>query len=183
MSQRGLTLAMPVTTDPSCLCSIDRHLALDWHPPLPHPLIFHSPADVFHWSCLNSLASRLPLHTAPAGYQCPVCQGPLFPPSNLASPIADVLKEQLASVNWARAGLGLPLVRELTGGSQPTRQCFCKSITGRKWYATGIKTSLLMNQSCFSLTDWGAHWHPRGDHGQWCHWLHWLVNVWWWDLN
>uniref|UniRef100_A0A3Q1GFQ1 Zinc finger protein-like 1 n=1 Tax=Acanthochromis polyacanthus TaxID=80966 RepID=A0A3Q1GFQ1_9TELE len=65
--------------------------------------------DVFHWSCLNNLATRLPLHTAPAGYQCPTCQGPVFPPSNLASPIADVLKEQLSSVNWARAGLGLPL--------------------------------------------------------------------------
>ncbi|XP_068600918.1 zinc finger protein-like 1 [Brachionichthys hirsutus] len=68
--------------------------------------------DVFHWSCLNDSASRLPLHTAPAGYQCPVCQGPVFPPANLASPIADVLKEQLASVNWARAGLGLPLIEE-----------------------------------------------------------------------
>ncbi|KAM3843039.1 zinc finger protein-like 1, partial [Diretmus argenteus] len=65
--------------------------------------------DVFHWSCLNNLAARLPLHTAPAGYQCPTCQGPVFPPSNLASPVADVLKEQLSSVNWARAGLGLPL--------------------------------------------------------------------------
>uniref|UniRef100_A0A3Q0SGV5 Zinc finger protein-like 1 n=1 Tax=Amphilophus citrinellus TaxID=61819 RepID=A0A3Q0SGV5_AMPCI len=66
--------------------------------------------DVFHWSCLNNLASRLPLHTAPAGYQCPTCQGPVFPPTNMASPVADVLKEQLSSVNWARAGLGLPLV-------------------------------------------------------------------------
>ncbi|CAG08891.1 unnamed protein product, partial [Tetraodon nigroviridis] len=68
--------------------------------------------DVFHWSCLNNLASRLPLHTAPAGYQCPVCQGPVFPSPNLASPIADQLREQLSSVNWARAGLGLPLVEE-----------------------------------------------------------------------
>lgn len=68
--------------------------------------------DVFHWACLDSLASRLPLHTAPAGYQCPTCQGPIFPPSNLASPIADALREQLSSVNWARAGLGLPLIEE-----------------------------------------------------------------------
>lgn len=77
-----------------------------------HKLLFFFPhsTDVFHWSCLNNLASRLPLHTAPAGYQCPTCQGPVFPPSNLASPVADVLKEQLSSVNWARAGLGLPLV-------------------------------------------------------------------------
>lgn len=71
--------------------------------------------DVFHWSCLNELSSRLPVHTAPAGYQCPSCQGPLFPPPNLASPIADVLREQLSSVNWARAGLGLPLMEEPMG--------------------------------------------------------------------
>lgn len=68
--------------------------------------------DVFHWACLNNLAARLPLHTAPAGYQCPTCQGPVFPPSNLASPVGDMLKEQLSSVNWARAGLGLPLIEE-----------------------------------------------------------------------
>ncbi|XP_062844962.1 zinc finger protein-like 1 [Trichomycterus rosablanca] len=68
--------------------------------------------DVFHWSCLNELASRLPLYTAPAGYQCPTCQGPVFPPANLASPVADVLKTQLSAVNWARAGLGLPLVED-----------------------------------------------------------------------
>ncbi|XP_056141082.1 zinc finger protein-like 1 [Lampris incognitus] len=71
--------------------------------------------DVFHWSCLNNLAARLPLHTAPAGYQCPTCQGPVFPPSNLESPIADMLKEQLSSVNWARAGLGLPLIEDPSG--------------------------------------------------------------------
>ncbi|XP_044078130.1 zinc finger protein-like 1 isoform X2 [Siniperca chuatsi] len=76
--------------------------------------------DVFHWSCLNNLASQLPLHTAPAGYQCPTCQGPVFPPSNLASPIADVLKEQLSSVNWARAGLGLPLIEEPIGVLEET---------------------------------------------------------------
>ncbi|XP_012690341.1 zinc finger protein-like 1 [Clupea harengus] len=68
--------------------------------------------DLFHWSCLNDLAARLPLYTAPAGYQCPTCQGPVFPPPNLASPIADTLREQLSSVNWARAGLGLPLIEE-----------------------------------------------------------------------
>ncbi|XP_026873547.2 zinc finger protein-like 1 [Electrophorus electricus] len=68
--------------------------------------------DLFHWSCLNDLASRQPLYTAPAGYQCPTCQGPVFPPPNLASPVADMLRSQLSSVNWARAGLGLPLVED-----------------------------------------------------------------------
>ncbi|KAA8587210.1 hypothetical protein FQN60_001046 [Etheostoma spectabile] len=55
-----------------------------------------------------------------SGYQCPACQGPVFPPSNLASPIADVLKEQLSSVNWARAGLGLPLIEEPIGVLEET---------------------------------------------------------------
>ncbi|XDV19834.1 hypothetical protein PO909_025237 [Leuciscus waleckii] len=68
--------------------------------------------DLFHWSCLNELAARQPLYTAPAGYQCPTCQGPVFPPPNLASPIADMLRELLSSVNWARAGLGLPLQKK-----------------------------------------------------------------------
>ncbi|KAJ8965455.1 hypothetical protein NQ317_000434 [Molorchus minor] len=39
-------------------------------------------------------------------------QEPTFPPPNLVSPVADVLKEKLAGVNWARAGLGLPLLSE-----------------------------------------------------------------------
>ncbi|XP_061092734.1 zinc finger protein-like 1 [Conger conger] len=78
--------------------------------------------DVFHWSCLNDLATRLPLHTAPAGYQCPSCQGPVFPPSNLASPVADVLREHLSSVNWARAGLGLPLIEETVEDEEDSSQ-------------------------------------------------------------
>ncbi|XP_077315448.1 zinc finger protein-like 1 [Lithobates pipiens] len=68
--------------------------------------------DLFHWSCLNDLASQLPTNTAPAGYQCPSCQGPIFPPSNLVSPVASTLRDKLSLVNWARAGLGLPLIEE-----------------------------------------------------------------------
>ncbi|KAK9884141.1 hypothetical protein WA026_005092 [Henosepilachna vigintioctopunctata] len=67
---------------------------------------------VFHWSCLDNYARQLPATTAPRGYVCPSCKVPLFPPSNLISPVADVLKEKLAGVNWARAGLGLPLLSE-----------------------------------------------------------------------
>lgn len=85
--------------------------------------LFLPSIDVFHWACFNSLASRLPLHTAPAGYQCPTCQGPVFPPTNMASPIADVLKDRLSSVNWARAGLGLPLVRPVYTKTAHKRTC------------------------------------------------------------
>lgn len=68
--------------------------------------------DLFHWTCVNEMALRLPTNTAPAGYQCPSCSGPIFPPANLVSPVASVLKERLSTVNWARAGLGLPLIEE-----------------------------------------------------------------------
>ncbi|KAG6455441.1 hypothetical protein O3G_MSEX009236 [Manduca sexta] len=67
---------------------------------------------VFHWACAESRYRSLPRTTAPAGYQCPSCATPVFPPPNLVSPVADVLKEKLAGVNWARAGLGLPLLSE-----------------------------------------------------------------------
>ncbi|KAG8522729.1 Zinc finger protein-like 1 [Galemys pyrenaicus] len=68
--------------------------------------------DLFHWACLNDRAAQLPRNTAPAGYQCPSCNGPIFPPNNLAGPVASALREKLATVNWARAGLGLPLIDE-----------------------------------------------------------------------
>lgn len=100
-----------ICIDSSCKMSTANAMKNDFaHLEPCHVAFFFPDPDVFHWSCLNTLASRLPLHTAPAGYQCPVCQGPVFPSPNLASPIADQLREQLSSVNWARAGLGLPLV-------------------------------------------------------------------------
>ncbi|XP_042201217.1 zinc finger protein-like 1 [Callorhinchus milii] len=68
--------------------------------------------DLFHWSCLNETAAKLPMNTAPAGYQCPSCSGGIFPPANMVSPVANILQEKLATVNWARAGLGLPLIEE-----------------------------------------------------------------------
>ncbi|XP_018333415.1 zinc finger protein-like 1 homolog [Agrilus planipennis] len=67
---------------------------------------------VFHWSCFDQYARKLPSTTAPAGYTCPSCKCSLFPSSNVVSPVVDVLREKLAGVNWARAGLGLPLLSE-----------------------------------------------------------------------
>lgn len=71
-------------------------------------------ADVYHWACLDQFARQLPPTTAPAGYMCPSCKVGLFPANNLVSPVADVLREKLAGVNWARTGLGLPLVNLFT---------------------------------------------------------------------
>jgi len=70
---------------------------------------------LFHWSCLDSYCRSLPPDTAPAGYTCPAspgCSQPIFPPDNLVSPVADKLRSMLQDVNWARAGLGLPLLSD-----------------------------------------------------------------------
>ncbi|XP_029633318.1 zinc finger protein-like 1 [Octopus sinensis] len=68
--------------------------------------------DVFHWDCLNQYALKMPPNTAPAGYSCPTCKHGIFPASNLMSPVAESLRQVLKTVNWARAGLGLPLIKE-----------------------------------------------------------------------
>lgn len=67
---------------------------------------------VFHWVCLDKWARSLPADTAPAGYTCPNCNECIFPPDNLVSPVADSLRRVLSEVNWARAGLGMPLLEE-----------------------------------------------------------------------
>ncbi|XP_050071408.1 zinc finger protein-like 1 homolog [Anopheles maculipalpis] len=67
---------------------------------------------VFHWKCLNARQQMLPPNTAPGGHTCPICSEPLFPPSNLVSPVADVLRVRLGQVNWGRNELGLPLIMD-----------------------------------------------------------------------
>lgn len=73
-------------------------------------IVNQSIVDIFHWPCLNQYAQQFPANTAPAGYTCPTCNAGIFPPQNMVSPVADKLKSLLSTVNWARAGLGLPLV-------------------------------------------------------------------------
>jgi len=65
---------------------------------------------LYHWSCLDNHCRNLPANTAPAGYTCNQCDAAIFPPDNLVSPVADQLRKILQDVNWARAGLGLPLL-------------------------------------------------------------------------
>lgn len=65
---------------------------------------------VFHWQCLNKRQSALPANTAPGGHTCPTCSHPIFPPPNLISPVADVVRNRLGQVNWGRNELGLPLL-------------------------------------------------------------------------
>ena len=75
-------------------------------------LLFVCISDVYHWVCLDKWARSLPINTAPAGYTCQTCSECIFPTENLVSPVADALRKLLSDVNWARAGLGLPLLEE-----------------------------------------------------------------------
>ncbi|XP_053698094.1 zinc finger protein-like 1 homolog [Sabethes cyaneus] len=69
---------------------------------------------VFHWKCLSLKQQSLPANTAPGGHTCPTCNDPIFPPANLVSPVADVLRTRLGQANWARNVLELPLLLEET---------------------------------------------------------------------
>ncbi|XP_075426006.1 zinc finger protein-like 1 isoform X2 [Ascaphus truei] len=99
--------------------------------------------DLFHWSCLNDLASQLPPNTAPAGYRCPSCQGPIFPPTNLVSPVASTLQSKLSTVNWARAGLGLPLIEE----AEPIEETEAHDVTDYRDWSTANSSSDHMSDS------------------------------------
>ncbi|KAF6216785.1 hypothetical protein GE061_001135 [Apolygus lucorum] len=67
---------------------------------------------LYHWDCLDEYCSTFPSTTAPAGYTCLHCDSSIFPPPNASSLIADYCREKLASVNWGRNGLGLPLLSQ-----------------------------------------------------------------------
>jgi len=67
---------------------------------------------IFHWNCLNERQSSLPTNTAPAGHTCPLCFEAIFPPVNLVSPVADILKAKLKQVNWGKNELGQPVYSE-----------------------------------------------------------------------
>ncbi|KAI0237174.1 Zinc finger protein-like 1 [Lamellibrachia satsuma] len=106
--------------------------------------------DVFHWGCLDHYARQLPANTAPAGYTCPLCKSCIFPANNLVSPVADTLRELLSKVNWARAGLGLPLIEERGGGnddsaSPATASAHTSVHQVPHTYATGTTSQLLQD--------------------------------------
>ncbi|KAJ0173549.1 hypothetical protein K1T71_010698 [Dendrolimus kikuchii] len=96
---------------------------------------------VFHWACAESKYRALPHTTAPAGYQCPSCTSPVFPPPNLVSPVADVLREKLAGVNWARAGLGLPLLSDDQDLKAATSRRSQSPIDHTQYYSSTVDSS------------------------------------------
>jgi len=58
--------------------------------------------DMFHPECLDVHASSLPPHTAKAGYLCPVCSKPIFPPEVDSNPLVKQVTNYLTRASWAR---------------------------------------------------------------------------------
>ncbi|CAF1189988.1 unnamed protein product [Didymodactylos carnosus] len=118
--------------------------------------------DIFHWSCLNQYFQKLPLNTAPDGYQCPQCKQCIFPQANLVSPIADQLRQKLATVTWARAGLGLPLVEDNRSQRQSPQQL---TETEKNGYVI-VSQQQQQNQSSSSVSlpveQQGLSYHTKG---------------------
>jgi len=57
--------------------------------------------DMFHPECVDVYAGSLPVHTALAGYVCPTCAKPIFPPDD-TGPLAKQLHEHLSQARWAQ---------------------------------------------------------------------------------
>jgi len=56
--------------------------------------------DLFHPECVDVYAASLPPHTAKAGYLCPTCSKPIFPPDQ-SNPLAIELHNHLHKASWA----------------------------------------------------------------------------------
>jgi len=56
--------------------------------------------DMFHPECVNVYASALPPHTAKAGYLCPTCSKPMFPP-DVDNPLAKEVTDYLTRSSWS----------------------------------------------------------------------------------
>lgn len=51
---------------------------------------------------MDERESALPNNTAPGGHTCPTCYDQIIPPTNLISPVADVLRARLKKTTWGR---------------------------------------------------------------------------------
>jgi len=55
---------------------------------------------MFHPDCLDAHCASLPPHTAKAGYLCPTCTKPIFPPDDETT-LAKSINEHLSKAPWA----------------------------------------------------------------------------------
>lgn len=116
--------------------------------------------DVFHWYCLNKYAQQMPPNTAPAGYVCPCCKSSLFPAQNVTSPVAVALRQYLSKVNWARAGLGLPLIEETEVPKEPPAHQTESRLPKSPEAVTKKETTTSLSQATPNHTRPSAHVTP-----------------------
>ncbi|XP_074604730.1 zinc finger protein-like 1 homolog [Brevipalpus obovatus] len=66
-------------------------------------LCFH----IFHWNCLDNHAKNLTANSSQSDsiINCPTCRGPLVPPNEVSSPLAEELRRLLSTAQWCRANL------------------------------------------------------------------------------
>lgn len=121
-------------------CDFDTNCSLCERPLADAETIRLQCLHLLHWSCLDQWARRLPDTTAPAGYCCPFCREALFPAPNQTSPMIDELRSKLQCANWARAGLGLPLLPELNASLVSSQQIAAPNKVQKQ--ATQNQTSL-----------------------------------------
>ncbi|VDD79422.1 unnamed protein product [Mesocestoides corti] len=55
--------------------------------------------------CLTTNHPTLPPTTAPAGYECPACAQSIIPLANQGGPVAEALRQKLASAKWIKPNL------------------------------------------------------------------------------
>lgn len=103
---------------------------------------------VFHWECLNARQSGLPPTTAPGGHTCPICSNAIFPPPNLISPVADMLKSRLGQVNWGRNELGLPMLSEEFSNKSGTQGMGMSTMT--KVHSSNSERNIKSNGAYFN---------------------------------
>eukprot|EP00045_Choanoeca_perplexa_P005078 m.43315 g.43315 ORF g.43315 m.43315 type:complete len:279 (-) comp12916_c0_seq1:1400-2236(-) len=110
--------------------------------------------DVFHWECLDKYAKAFPAHTAPAGFNCPVCRTQMIPPAHNVSPVAQQARKKLATAEWAtRAGDG----NEAVGSSSPRK-------SARAAASDGVASSLTNNGNLGLVSRGRGPSEPTPDH-------------------
>lgn len=63
---------------------------------------------VFHWNCLNNYGESITSANQGSGdisVNCPSCNVPLAPPTDISSPLAEEIRKQLSTAQWCRANL------------------------------------------------------------------------------
>ncbi|XP_058808484.1 zinc finger protein-like 1 [Phymastichus coffea] len=108
---------------------------------------------VYHWGCLDAHCRSLPESTNAANYDCPTCNTHIIPQPNLVSPVADVLREKLNGVNWARLAQGLPLL-SFDREEKPNQMCNVmeSDSTQSTSYQNHVSTSLATSRASSIMT-------------------------------